>query len=60
MWRVLWRMTGLDPKGEFLSAYRASEVYSLYDKAGCPGPAQPRLNQSVGEGSRVSSEKWAP
>ena len=39
-----------DPKGEFLSAYRASEVYSLYDKAGCPGPAQPELNQSVGEG----------
>ena len=36
-----------DPKGEYLSAYHASRVFSLYGLQGLASPAMPPLNQPV-------------
>ncbi len=36
-----------DPRGEFLAAYHASEVYQLLGKTGLPAAAMPGLNQPV-------------
>ncbi|MBN1987295.1 MAG: hypothetical protein JW761_13375, partial [Prolixibacteraceae bacterium] len=36
-----------DPRGEFLSAYYASEVYQLFDKEGLPSDEMPAVNQPV-------------
>lgn len=36
-----------DPRGEFLSAYYASEVYQLFDKEGLPSVEMPVVNQPV-------------
>lgn len=41
--------TWADPKGEFLSALAAGEVYSLYGKNGLGVTEMPGLNQPVGE-----------
>lgn len=37
-----------DPKGEFLSAKRAGEVYGLYKKKGIPAETMPQVNQPAG------------
>jgi hypothetical protein len=36
-----------DPRGEFLSAYYASPVYSLYKKEGIPSNEMPMVNRSI-------------
>ncbi|WP_339715891.1 acetylxylan esterase [uncultured Kriegella sp.] len=36
-----------DPKGEFLSAYHASEVYGLFKKEGIPTDQMPMVNQPI-------------
>lgn len=40
-----------DPRGEFLSAYLAGEVYRLWDERGLPGPEMPGVDQLLHEGS---------
>jgi hypothetical protein len=36
-----------DPRGEYLSAFCASEVYQLFDKKGLTVPDSPPLNQAL-------------
>lgn len=36
-----------DPRGEYLSAYQASSVYTLYGLIGLQTPAMPKVNQPV-------------
>ena len=38
-----------DPKGEFLSAYHASEVYELFGLKGLPNDKMPSVNQPIHE-----------
>ncbi len=40
-----------DPTGEYLSAWHAGEVYSLYGLMGLPGPIPPPVSTPVGSGS---------
>lgn len=57
-----------DPRGEFLSAYHAGNVYALYGKKGLETPALPAVNTPVGQqvryhlrsgGHDINAYDWA-